>query len=223
MSARLLFLADLHLGRRPLHVPGDLVEHGVSPSELTPLAAWRAAVARAVELRVDGVVLGGDVVEADNARFEAFGPLEDGVRALVAAGIPVWAVAGNHDVEALPRLADRIDGFHLLGRGGCWETVEGASSSTEVIWQTHSSPAASIAISRRRAGWASPLADSTRSSMGTEPLPIRRFGMSRIIWPLPVALPPPGVGPPRARMALPRCFEAGPCGICSAGPSGVAP
>ena len=32
------------------------------------------------------------------------------------------AVAGNHDVEALPRLASRIEGFTLLGAGGVWQS-----------------------------------------------------------------------------------------------------
>ena len=62
-------------------------------------------------------------------RFEAHGPLETGVRRLVDAGIAVVAVAGNHDVEALPKLADRIDGFRLLGRGGVWESLDLATAA----------------------------------------------------------------------------------------------
>jgi hypothetical protein len=69
---------------------------------------------------VDAVVLAGDVVQADNARFEAFGPLKEGIDRLTAAGIDVCAVAGNHDTEILPRLAAQIAGFHLLGEGGRW-------------------------------------------------------------------------------------------------------
>ncbi len=33
-------------------------------------------------------------------------------------------MAGNHDVEVLPRLADQIPEFKLIGRGGRWETVD---------------------------------------------------------------------------------------------------
>jgi len=40
---------------------------------------------------------------------------------LAAAGIPVMAVAGNHDTLVLPRLAAEIDHLHLLGAGGHWE------------------------------------------------------------------------------------------------------
>jgi hypothetical protein len=121
MAATLLLVGDIHLGRRPSGLPEELAGGALSPSDLTPAAAWAATVDLALHHRVDAVVLAGDVVEADNARFEAFGPLEQGVRRLVEGGIAVWAVAGNHDVEALPRLAELIPGFRLLGRGGRWE------------------------------------------------------------------------------------------------------
>ena len=67
--------------------------------------------------------MAGDVVESANARFEAFGALHDGVARLVEARIPVFGVAGNHDVEVLPRLARSIPGYRLLGAGGTWEMV----------------------------------------------------------------------------------------------------
>ncbi len=76
----------------------------------------------AVEEQVDAVLFAGDVVESTNARFEAMAPLEDCIRRLLDAGIKVIAVAGNHDVEALPRLASLLDGFTLLGAGGRWES-----------------------------------------------------------------------------------------------------
>ena len=119
----LLAVGDIHLGRRPT-LPDLLAEHGVAAAELTPAAVWRATVAEAVRQEVDAVCLAGDVVDTAADRFEAYGHLEAGVRRLVAAGIQVYGVAGNHDVEALPRLARRIDGFHLLGAGGRWEVAE---------------------------------------------------------------------------------------------------
>lgn len=121
----LLAVGDVHLGRRPSRLPDDLEEYGRSAADLTPAAAWRSATDLAIERRVDAVVMAGDVVESENARFEAFGHLRRGVEALVAAGIPVFAVAGNHDVEALPRLQKLIPhGFRLIGAGGRWESVE---------------------------------------------------------------------------------------------------
>ncbi len=124
MYTRLLCVGDIHLGRRPSRVPADLTDYGVEPSALTPAAAWRRVVEVAIEQGVDAVVLAGDVVESDNQFFEAYGPLRTSVDRLVAAGIPVVAVAGNHDVEVLPRLADEVPGFTLIGRDGVWERLE---------------------------------------------------------------------------------------------------
>src|SRR5699024_6458037 len=44
------------------------------------------------------------------------------VQKLAASGIRILAVAGNHDTEVLPRLADEIDALELLGRNGQWQT-----------------------------------------------------------------------------------------------------
>lgn len=118
----LLAIGDVHLGTRPGSLPEGLDAEGVDPRWLTPEAALLAAVERAIEERVDAVLFAGDVVESTNARFEALRPLETAVRRLLGAGIPVLAVAGNHDVEALPRLARLIEGFELLGEGGHWQT-----------------------------------------------------------------------------------------------------
>lgn len=134
MELSLFAIGDVHLGRRPSRLPGDLSEHHVDPAELSPKAAWRRAVEAAIEREVDCVLLTGDVVESDNHWFEAYYHLESGVRRLVDAGIGVYAVAGNHDVEALPRLARAIEGFHLLGRGGRWELVRHADRLELLGW-----------------------------------------------------------------------------------------
>jgi DNA repair exonuclease SbcCD nuclease subunit len=124
MATSLLFVGDIHLGRRPARLPSDLEDSfGLSRAELTPAAAWREVVRFARTEEVDALILAGDVVEADNALFEAFGRLRKGIDDLIEDGIQVLAVAGNHDVDALPRLADLIDGFRLLGRGGKWESA----------------------------------------------------------------------------------------------------
>lgn len=122
-STSLLLVGDIHLGRRSGRVPENLRDFGVDPGAMTPAAAWRGVVDHAIALGVDGVLLAGDVVDEDNARFEAFGHLHQAVRRLLEKNIRVVAVAGNHDVEALPRLADEIAGFELLGRGGEWEST----------------------------------------------------------------------------------------------------
>jgi exonuclease SbcD len=126
---RLLCVGDIHLGRRPSRIPEDIEEYGVNVADLTPVAAWKKVVAWAIDNDIDAVVLAGDVVEGLDDRFEAYGHLESGVCKLYKAGIGILGVAGNHDVQALPRLADHIDQFKLLGRGGNWESVEIAARS----------------------------------------------------------------------------------------------
>ena len=113
MGVRILCIADVHLGRRPAHIPET-----IDARALGPAPAWHAFVRRAVELEVDAVALTGDVVDETNRFYEAFSVLQSGVKRLVDSGIPIFAVSGNHDFEVLPRLADRIPEFRLLGRGG---------------------------------------------------------------------------------------------------------
>ena len=121
MTARVLFIGDIHLGRRPGHLPEALQTCKWSPIDLGPVAAWLAAVNHAIHEQVDAVVLAGDVVDCIEDRFEAAQQLERGLTALAEAAIPCFSVIGNHDVEALPRTADLIEGFDLLGRGGSWQ------------------------------------------------------------------------------------------------------
>ena len=116
----LLCVGDIHLGRQPARLPAGLLD-GINASELGPAAAWRLAVDFALANEVDAVLLAGDVVEQEDDFYEAYGDLRRGVDRLAAAGIPVLAVSGNHDVQVLPRLADAVPGFRLLGRGGSWE------------------------------------------------------------------------------------------------------
>ena len=118
----LLAIGDVHLGTRPSSLPESLEDSGVDPRTLTPESALQSAVNYAIKAGVDAVLFAGDVVESTNARFEALRPLESGVQRLLEAGIPVLGVVGNHDVEALPRLARMIQGFEVLGHGGSWQS-----------------------------------------------------------------------------------------------------
>ena len=117
---KLLCVGDIHLGRQPARLPAGLLDE-IKASELGPAAAWRLAVDFALADEVDAVLLAGDVVEQEDDFYEAYGDLRRGVDRLTAAGIQVLAVSGNHDVQVLPRLADAVPGFRLLGRGGAWE------------------------------------------------------------------------------------------------------
>ena len=114
---RILCTGDLHIGRRPNWVPG-----GENAARHSAASGWQHVVERAVELRVDLVVLTGDVVDRDNKFVEAFGAFERGLAELQEAGIGVCAVAGNHDYDVLPRIERNAEAshFHLLGAGGQW-------------------------------------------------------------------------------------------------------
>lgn len=152
-DVRLLAIGDVHLGTRPGSLPDSLAEFGVLVPDLTPEAALEGAVERAIQERVHAVLFAGDVVESTNARFEALRPLEQAVERLRAEDIRVLAVVGNHDVEALPRLAQRIEGLELLGVGGRWESklieVAGQPAIEVVGWsfperQVRTSPVAEL-------------------------------------------------------------------------------
>lgn len=151
-QTQLLFVGDIHLGRRPTRLP-DLQEYGIDARALTPAAAWRTTVQYAIDQRVDAVVLAGDVVDTDNARYEAYGQLAEGVQKLVSEGIRIRAVAGNHDVYALPKLANEITDFRLLGVQGTWEHT--------TIGGIH------------LVGWSFPVQHVEKSPFQTSPLPDR--------------------------------------------------
>jgi DNA repair protein SbcD/Mre11 len=124
MKSKILCIGDIHLGRRSGKLPPEIRDYEIDPADLTPTATWRSACRWAVEHNVDAVLLAGDVVENAQDRFEAYGHLKWGVEELLAADIPVFAVAGNHDYDALPRLADQIPDFNLIGRDSKWEIIE---------------------------------------------------------------------------------------------------
>ncbi|HTF90179.1 MAG TPA: metallophosphoesterase [Planctomycetota bacterium] len=110
--ARILFVGDIHLGRAPSHIPA-----GFDATLLGPRSAWRAVAAYSIKARIDAVVLAGDVVRSDNADIEACGHLQTEVRRMTQAGIPVHAVAGNHDVIELSR-KNRVRGGGTRDRTG---------------------------------------------------------------------------------------------------------
>ena len=128
---RLLACGDLHIGRRSSRIPEELDGRAFSCA-----AAWESVVAVAIRERVDAVLLSGDVVDRANRYFESIGPLELGDSALGREGIPVVAVAGNHDHDVLSRVADSLGQarLQLVGIGGRFErcTVETRSGRLHV-------------------------------------------------------------------------------------------
>ncbi len=151
---KILAVGDIHLGRRPSRLPPELAERA---GHFGPDAAWERTVDAALRLRVRAVLLAGDVVDTDDDFFEAYRALESGVGQLADAGIEVVGVAGNHDVQVLPRLAQSILQFKLLGKDGQWESIairEGDESLAVWGWsfpqkEVKQSPLADAGLARQ--------------------------------------------------------------------------
>ncbi|MDQ4100397.1 MAG: metallophosphoesterase family protein [Chloroflexota bacterium] len=144
---KLLCASDLHLGRRASGVPEHL---GLDSARFATSAVWEQAVETALRERVDLVLLAGDVVDRENRLFEARGPLERGLNTLARHGIPVYAVAGEHDFDTLRQVADAEGAeLKLLGRDGHWQTVTVEKGGRPVL---------------RLAGWSAP-GQSSRGSV----------------------------------------------------------
>lgn len=114
---KLLATGDLHLGRSSTQLPADADEYPVSK-------VWKRIVQKAIDLKVDAVLLSGDIIDRENRFFEAVGQLQSGFQKLREADIPVYMVSGNHDFDVLPdaiseQLASHV---HLLGASGKWQT-----------------------------------------------------------------------------------------------------
>ena len=135
---RILCTADLHIGRVSSRLPPE-----AEAAECTAREVWSRIVDLALAEKVDLVAVAGDVIDASANYFEAFGPLEQGLRKLSDAGIETCFVAGNHDFEALPRFFGQFSNprVHLLGRDGVWQrhTIERNNERLHVDgWSFHS-------------------------------------------------------------------------------------
>lgn len=129
---KLLAVGDIHLGKRPSRLPGELQAQA---RDLSPVGAYERIIDAACSEGVDIVAFAGDVVEREKDFFEAYRELKKGVSRLTESEITVVGVVGNHDAQVLPRLADEIQDFHLLGLGGNWESfTHHAGSESVVIW-----------------------------------------------------------------------------------------
>ena len=129
---RLLCASDLHLGRRPTGIPDHL---GLDPARLATATVWDALVELALAERVDAVLLAGNVIDRENRRFEPLGPFERGLTELGRNTIPVYAIAGDHDFDVLPRMAgaDGTGTLRMVGRDGHWEQVPLASGDDKAV------------------------------------------------------------------------------------------
>jgi len=112
---KILACADIHLGRIPA-TPRT--------TSLSNSSAWESVVTTAIKEKVDVIAIAGDVIDQDEAWFEAFGPLLKQVKRLDDHGISIVTVAGNHDHRVFPRLGEEGASIHILGLGGTWESID---------------------------------------------------------------------------------------------------
>lgn len=117
-NIHILCTGDLHLGRHPSRIPDEYDSRKFSPAFI-----WDKIIQKALDSKVDALVISGDIIDRDNRYFEAYGPFEAGIKKLAKENINVIAIAGNHDYDVLPELAHNInsDNFKFLGKGGNWE------------------------------------------------------------------------------------------------------
>ncbi|HET8985656.1 MAG TPA: metallophosphoesterase, partial [Trueperaceae bacterium] len=140
---KLLCAADLHLGRRPSRLHDQITDDALLAAALTPEAAWSALVDLALAERVHAVLLAGDLLDDENDFYVTFGDLQAGVERLIAGGVSVLAVSGNHDVTVLARLARVVPALRLLGEGGVWEvaTLADVAATVHVVGWSYPSGA----------------------------------------------------------------------------------
>lgn len=115
---KLVLTGDIHLGRSSSRIP-----YSVDREQLRSVNAWLRLVDLAIREKADLLCLSGDIADQANKFWESVGPLKTGIKRLARNGIQTVAVAGNHDYDVLPGLADQLpsESFKLLGRDGKWE------------------------------------------------------------------------------------------------------
>jgi DNA repair protein SbcD/Mre11 len=128
----LILIGDVHLGRRPVKLDDALDGLSFSAKELTPAVALTCTVAAALKNPPRAVVFTGDLVDRDDDVLEAYSILKREIGLLAEAGICVYAIAGNHDGQILPKLIRNVAGVKLIGENGKWERVSVPGSSPPI-------------------------------------------------------------------------------------------
>ncbi len=88
MGFRFLHMADVHLGTQ---------QYGLEERAKDFARAFRSVAQYAIERQVDFVLIAGDLFDKSNPHPEVLWQAETVLRSLKEAGIPVAAIAGNHD------------------------------------------------------------------------------------------------------------------------------
>ncbi|MCA1813308.1 MAG: exonuclease SbcCD subunit D, partial [Halobacteriales archaeon] len=117
---RLLHVSDTHLGHAAYH---KVTAQGLNQREQDVLDAFTRVVDKAIELRPDVVLHSGDLFDVVRPTNRAITQGLEQLLRLVRAGIPVVAIAGNHEAPRLRetgsvfRFLEFFDGIRAVYRG----------------------------------------------------------------------------------------------------------
>ena len=107
--AKFLCTADVHIGR------SSSMGGGVDSAAHQALTVWERIVDMAIAEGADAILLAGDFYDSVSAQYESRNHIRSSLEKLKDAGIPLVAVAGNHDCDALPDFARTYpDLIHLF-------------------------------------------------------------------------------------------------------------
>lgn len=123
---KILVASDLHLSSR-------VWRH--RPIEGDSYYAWLQVVEYAVDLAVDAVILAGDVLDKQANLSEPIAALVSGIERLIANGVAVYYIQGQHEMQQTPWLAlnhaamslhrneARFNDLHVVGHDYASEAV----------------------------------------------------------------------------------------------------
>jgi DNA repair protein SbcD/Mre11 len=112
---RFIHAADIHLGRQFSGLNRSSPDLGKLFLQ-AGYSAWDRIVGWALHLKVDFITLGGDIFDASNPAVRPRVAFRDGVERLREAGIPAYAVLGNHDpFRTFPDSLRSLPGLFLFG------------------------------------------------------------------------------------------------------------
>lgn len=121
---RIIVAGDIHLGRSSSQIPDE------TDVDVSAAGAWQRLIDLTIQRQADALLITGDLLDRDEAYFEARTAIRAGLERLLEArpGLRVVLISGNHDDQSLPRVIDAL-GFPeeqviLLGRDGTWQRTE---------------------------------------------------------------------------------------------------
>lgn len=103
---RFAHLSDSHLGNR---------QYGIFEREEDYYEIFDKTIDKIIELDVDFVIHSGDLFDSSRPSTNAFLAFQRGLLKLNNAGIPMYAIAGNHDIVMRKGIKPPIDLFEELG------------------------------------------------------------------------------------------------------------